>query len=317
MKITLLFFLIYTTSIYSQITGCTDSLAVNFNPNATINDGSCRYKKSKIKPETRFTLSDSIAETSGLVAFHQLFWTHNDDHDTTIYGLNKKGKIQSKIKLEKVKNTDWEDIAQDTSYLYIGDFGNNYRGNRTDLHILRIEKESFLARKPLIDTISFSYSNQVDFNIQKPNTSNFDCEAFVVTKDSIYLFSKEWTQNKTAIYTLPKKPAKYVAQIKKSLEVNGLITGATLIESKNTIVLCGYSKKLKPFVYLIYDTKNFNFSLANKRKIQLKLAFHQIESIASPDGKQFYLTNESFVKKPFFNTLQQIQTFDLGAFIKQ
>ena len=182
---------------------------------------------------------------------------------------------------------------------------------------MRIEKESFLARKPLIDTISFSYSNQVDFNIQKPNTSNFDCEAFVVTKDSIYLFSKEWTQNKTAIYTLPKKPGKYVAQIKKSLEVNGLITGATLIESKNTIVLCGYSKKLKPFVYLIYDTKNFNFSLANKRKIQLKLAFHQIESIASPDGKQFYLTNESFVKKPFFNTLQQIQTFDLSAFIKQ
>ena len=34
---------------YSQISGCTDPLSKNFNPKATINDGSCCYKKIKIK----------------------------------------------------------------------------------------------------------------------------------------------------------------------------------------------------------------------------------------------------------------------------
>jgi hypothetical protein len=148
-------------------------------------------------------LNDSLNETSGLIVFDSLFWTHNDDHDTTIYGMDSKGKIQKKIKLEKVNNNDWEEISQDSSYIYIGDFGNNFQGNRKNLHLLRIEKKSFLLNKPLIDTISFSYSNQTDFSIQKENSTNFDCEAFVVSQDSIYLFSKQWSEKKTSVYVLP------------------------------------------------------------------------------------------------------------------
>jgi hypothetical protein len=103
---------------------------------------------------------------------------------------------------------------------------------------------------------------------------------------------------------LPKSPGNYIAQLKENINVKGLITGATLIPSKNEIVLFGYSRKLKPFIYLLYDYKNYDFSTTNKRKIKLKLPFHQIESIATPDGKLFYLTNESFVRKPVFNVPQ-------------
>src|SRR4051812_19186089 len=185
MKEAILIFLLCNFS-YGQISGCTDPSSKNFNPKATINDGSCQYRTEKIKSFFSAKLSKSIVETSGLIAFDNLLWTHNDDTDTTIYGLDTLGEIKREIKLEKVTNDDWEEIAQDDSYIYVGDFGNNYRGNRKDLHILRIEKKSFLLNAPLIDTISFSYSDQTDFSKAKPSTTDFDCEAFVVSKDSIY-----------------------------------------------------------------------------------------------------------------------------------
>jgi hypothetical protein len=167
----------------------------------------------------------------------------------------------------------------------------------------------------VIDTISFSYSNQTDFSIQKQNTTDFDCEAFVVSKDSIYLFSKQWNSNKTSIYTVPKTSGKHIAQLKETLNVEGLVTGATLLPSGKGIVLCGYSKMLQPFLYLLYDYKNNDFSAGNKRKIKLSLPFYQIEGIATFDGKLFYLTNESFIKKPFANIPQQIHTFDLSSYL--
>jgi hypothetical protein len=316
MKKAILILLLSFTSAYSQISGCTDVLAKNFNPNATQNDGSCGYASVKIKPESSLKLNDSLIETSGLLTFNNLLWTHNDHYDTTIYGMDFNGKIQRKIKLKKAINTDWEEIAQDSSYLYIGDFGNNAQGNRRDLQILRIEKKSFLMSQPVIDTISFSYSDQTDLDLKKGNTTDYDCEAFVVSNDSIYLFTKQWTQSKSNIYVLSKKPGNHIAQFKTTLNVEGLITGATLLKNKKGIVLCGYTKTLQPFLYLIYDLKKYNFLTANQRRIKLSLPFHQIESITTADGKLFYLTNESFVRKPILNTTQQLHTVDLSLFLK-
>jgi hypothetical protein len=314
---TILLFLLVATGSYAQIFGCTDPLAKNFNTKATENNGSCEYAYAKVKAIFREKLSDSITETSGLVAFDDLLWTHNDDHDTVLYGLNTKGEIKKKIELKSLKNNDWEEISQDSLYLYIGDFGNNYKGNRQDLQILRIDKKSVLENVPIIDTIAFSYENQTEFNIQKANTTDFDCEAFVVLQDSIYLFTKQWTSEKTSVYSLPKNPGKHIAQLKETLNVQGLVTGATTIPNKKSIVLCGYSKTLQPFVYLLYDYKNNDFSAGNKRKIKIKLPFHQVEGIATEDGKIFYLTNEATVKKPFVNTTQQIHSIDLSPYLKE
>ena len=202
----LFFFLLSVFSIHAQISGCTDPVSKNYNSIATENDGSCVYKNLKLKPEYSVKLSDSINETSGLIVFDNLLWTHNDDHDKTIYGLDSLGKIKKKITLENVTNHDWEEISQDSTHIYIGDFGNNYSGNRTDLNILKIEKKSFLAQNPIIEKISFNYSDQTDLLAQKPNTTDFDCEAFIVSKDSIYLFSKQWKSSKTNIYVYPNNP---------------------------------------------------------------------------------------------------------------
>jgi hypothetical protein len=317
MKKAYLLFFLYAAASYAQNQGCTDRLAKNFNPKATENNGSCLYASAKEKVVFSKKINDSIKETSGLVAFENLLWTHNDDHDTTLYGLDTKGKINKKINLQGLKNNDWEEISQDSLYLYIGDFGNNYKGNRKDLRILRIEKKSVLLSTPAIDTIAFSYSNQTDFSIQKTNTTDFDCEAFVVLQNSIYLFTKQWMTEKTSVYCLPKNPGTHIAQLKETLNVQGLITGATVLPAKKGIVLCGYSKMLQPFVYLLYDYKNNNFSTGNQRKIKIALPFHQVEGIATEDGSLFYLTNEATVKKPFVNTLQQLHSVDLNPFLKE
>ncbi len=304
------------TLAIAQKQGCTDSLANNQKEDATINDGSCKYNSTTIKPNLVANLPTTLTESSGLIYFKGSLWSHNDDTDTNIYELNStSGEVLRKIKLPKVSNKDWEEISQDSTYIYIADTGNNYQGNSNDLHILRVSKTSFLQEKPSIDTISFSYSDQKEFQIQKPNTTDFDLEAFVISKDSIYLFSKQWKSRKTTLYVLPKVPGNYIAKAKGTLDVNGLITGATYNEAKKQVVLCGYSRYLKPFLYLLYDYPGHDFLEGNHREIKLQLSFHQVEGIAT-DGTFYYLTNEKFDFKSIIHIAPSLWKIDLSEFVK-
>jgi hypothetical protein len=314
-KTFLLLLLFSIVPAQAQISGCTDPLSKNYNPTATINDGSCNYTSVKIKPKYSVKLDAILKETSSLTQSDSLFWTSNDNTDKALYAINNKGVIQNKIQLKNATNTDWEEITQDNDYFYIGDFGNNAFGNRKDLHILRVEKQSFSQNNPKIDTLSFSYSNQTDFTKTKSNATNFDCEAFIVSGDNIYLFTKQWKEKRTSVYVIPKIPGKHVAQLKESYDVKGLITSATYLPEKKLLVLAGYSKFLSPFIYLFYDYNNSGFFSGNKRKINIALRFHQMEGISTQDGLHYYLTNENFARKPIINVPQKLHQFDLSSFL--
>jgi hypothetical protein len=80
--------------MHSQIMGCTDPLSKNFNSSATVNDGSCTYRSAKVRVKYSIQLPATLHETSGLVLNDNLFWTTNDDTDTTIYGVDTTGVIQ-------------------------------------------------------------------------------------------------------------------------------------------------------------------------------------------------------------------------------
>lgn len=293
--------------------GCTDELAKNFDSKATENDGSCKYKKLKIKEFKSVVLSDTLHETSGLIEWENQLYTHNDDTDLHLYQLNKEGVILKSILLTGIKNKDCEDLTQDEKYIYLGDFGNNAKGNRTDLTIYKIAKEA-LFESPKIETITFTYPNQTDFSKQNKNSTNFDCEAMIATDNELLLFTKQWHSKQTTVYRLTKSNGIHTAEILATLNVKGLITGATYYPEKNLIALCGYSKKLKPFIYLIFDLNNLDFQKANQRKIQLKLPFHQVEAISTINGVDFYLTNERFSQKIIGTIEQQFHHFSLDFF---
>jgi hypothetical protein len=165
---------------------------------------------------------------------------------------------------------------------------------------------------PKLDTIIFSYSNQTNFDSPGAHKTNFDCEAMIVNSDSIYLFTKQWTANKTSIYSLSKTPGTQVAKLISTFNVQGLITGASFVENKQIIALTGYSVLLQPFIYLLYDFKGTDFFGGNKRKIPLSLMFHQVEAITSTDGYKYYISNESFARQPYFSTVQKLHTLDLS-----
>lgn len=308
--------LLGTISGYAQISGCTDLQATNYNPKATINNGSCVYKDTIVAPTSSIDLPDKLQETSGLLLWDSALITLNDSNDTTLYSINPEtGEIIQEFDLKGTTNKDWEEITQDKNFIYIGDFGNNLSGNRTDLKILRVSKNSLLDHKPKIDTINFSYEDQTDFTVKSDNQTDYDCEAFFAAGDSLYLVTKQWVSQQSAIYTLPKTPGTYEASLKTSLDVNGLTTGATLLPDKRLLVLSGYSTSLEPFIYLVYDYKNLDFNNANKRKLRLDLPFTQVEGITTPDGLEYYLSNEHFSKPPFVNSPQRLHRFNLDAYL--
>jgi hypothetical protein len=310
-----LLFLVFTPNLKAQTYGCTDPKAANYNSSSSYNDGSCIYNLDTISPTSSFNLDTILSETSGLIKWNNQIWTHNDSGgDTNLYALDTlNGSIIRSLPLNGISNTDWEEISQDSSFIYIGDFGNNQNGVRSDLKILRVSKNSILTNSPLIETINFTYSNQTNFTALAANTTDFDCEAFLVSKDSIYLFTKQWSNRQTSTYALPKNPGTHIAKLQSTMDVQGLITGSVYIESKKLVVLSGYSTLLQPFIYLLYDFQDSRYFSGNKRKIIISLAFHQVEGITTANGLKYYISNEYL---PQLNILQKLHILDLSTFLE-
>jgi len=304
-----------TSSLYAQVPGCTDPLATNFSVSATQNDGSCIYAPTTVMPQLTLPLDTLVLETSGIIFWNNSLWTHNDNFDSHIYAIDTiDGSILS-TQLLNALNVDWEEISQDSNYVYVGDVGNNVTGNRTDLKIFRIEKSSILNGTPVIDTILFNYSDQVNFSNAGLNNTDYDCEAFIVSSDSIYLFTKQWLNHGTSVYVLPKTPGMHSAILRESFNIQGLITGATFLEDKKLIALCGYSTLLQPFVYLLYDYDSNGFFSGNKRKIEVTLSLHQVEGIATSNGLKYYLTNDIFAPGGNIITPQKFHILDLSPYV--
>lgn len=300
--------------IHSQM-GCTDTLANNFDSEAIQNDGSCTYNAVLVPVTHTFPLDDVLSETSGLIYWNDMLWTHNDSDDTILYKLNPEtGAISGNISLEPQENIDWEAISQDEDYVYVGDFGNNANGNRTDLKIIRVSKVSILNGFPEMDIINFTYEGQKEFTPKGPNNTNYDCEAFIITDDGIFLFTKEWISNETRVYKLPKMPGAYEAKVQAKYNIEGLVTGAVYKKEERIIALSGYNRFLQPFVFILYDFTGDDFFGANKRKLDIDLPFYQVEAITTQDGLNYFISNEKFDKT---GTVQQLHTLDLSPYLEE
>lgn len=247
-------------------------------------------------------LSDNISESSGLIILDGRFITHNDSGgEAALYEIDTlSGNIARTVTVSGVENTDWEDIAFDDSYIYVGDFGNN-AGNRTDLRIQRIEISDYLntpTDEVTAETIYFSYIDQTDFS-DATFTTNFDAEAMIVHNEVVFIFTKNWGNQQTNIYQVPAEPGTHSAINTGSINAQGLITAANFNPQNGHLVLLGYSFLLQPF---IIDVSNFElgeFDSTSKINFTLPQGYSgQTEAIAQVIDTYYITSEASFTGSP-------------------
>ena len=255
-------------------------------------------------PEGAVELPKKIRETSGLASSNNQFLTFNDSGGkAALYAISKTGTGLTKHKIKGAVNRDWEDIAQDSSYFYIADIGNNF-GNRKDLTIYIVELNFVLK-----DSIKISYTTQDKFNKRKKHP--FDAEAIMVYRDSLLLFSKNRKSHKTQLYVLPKTAGEYVLSQRKTFDVNALITGGDFDPNTNKIVLTGY---LPDYTQYIFKAENFSLEQLEEiefERYQLPYENAQVEATKILADGSVWISSEGedinvpFMSKIDFNQLSQ------------
>lgn len=283
------------TSAWGQ-TGCNDSIANNFNPHAKINDGSCLYDPVIMKAQVIINeLSYAVAETSGIIWYRNAIWTHNDsDGEPAIYKMDSEdGRLLQTIHIKDAINIDYEDIAQDKEFIYLGDFGNNY-GNRKDLCIYKIRKSDIPEegdREVSAEKITFAYKDQVSFD-HKNRKNDHDCEAIVSLGDHLYIFSKNWINGETKSYKVPKTAGNYLLEIHQSFNVRGLITAADYNEMADALILIGY-ENFVPFLWVLWDFKHDDFFGGHKKRVDFAdIQGAQTEAVCFKTPNEILMTCE-------------------------
>ena len=277
--------------------GCSDPRATNYDPAATRNDGSCQYPVTGAALPPLAPLSAELNESSGLQVAGGGLWSHNDSGNAPVlFRVDPaSGRTVQRVRLRNAANVDWEDLAADATYLYVGDFGNN-SGTRRDLRILRVALTDLgpAADSARAQVIAFRYPDQTDFT-SRLNHHNFDCEALFFARDSLHLFTKNWADFQTRYYTVPAAPGSYVAHLKATFDVNGLVTAADLNPAGTVAALLGYDPRNgAAFAWLLSDFKNTAFFGGNRRRIELPgvLRVGQVEGLAFAGRDQLFISNE-------------------------
>lgn len=223
-----------------------------------------KFANQPLVPLTYIEKLDSLLnEDSGIIYWKNMLWSFNDSGGKNqVYGCDARtGKIIITLQLNNVCNTDWEDIAQDENYIYIGETGNNF-GSRLDLQIFMLNKKEISSapyQEVDVSRINFRYADQTIFG-QGLKMHNFDCEALFAFNDSLYLFTKNWVDYKTKAYVMPAIEGDYILTPIDSFNVQGLITGADINEN-GEFALIGY-QDYKSFAWTFQKTKNRLFDHA-------------------------------------------------------
>lgn len=148
-------------------------------------------------------------ETSGLAASRRapdLLWTHNDSKGPPVLtAIGTDGRRRGTLRIQGVKNTDWEDIASfvldGRPWLLVADTGDN-NGKRKDCSLLVVaepDPTALSAEMELTATVAWRIP------VSYPDSPH-DCEAVAVDprEEKVFLFTKRTAP--PAVYSLPLRP---------------------------------------------------------------------------------------------------------------
>jgi hypothetical protein len=321
---------------HSQVYGCKDPAANNYNPSATVNDGSCTYNTTSYTPPIEVDpISNVLVESSGLQWAGNSLWSFNDGGGAAaIYRIDTASNaLLQTVNLGGASNVDWEDITFDGTYFYVGDFGNNANGARTDLKIYKFPLSAIpdyatnaTVTIPVgqIEVINFTYSDQTQPPVATGgNNTKYDCEAMIVDGGKIHLFTKNWIDVNTTHYVINSTAAgTYVATPLETLATGYLVTAADKAPGANVIVLLGYQVTGfgNHFMHLLSDYSSGLYFNGNKRRIDLPTAgeMGQAEGITFRNDTYGYISNEYFTRTSggFTITVQQkLRSFNTTSFV--
>ena len=239
-------------------------------------------------------LPELVKETSGLILLNNKLVTINDSgNEAILYEIDPSdGQLLAEVEVGQAINGDWEGLAKDQEFIYVADIGNN-DGDRQDLRIYRIPLSEYLQGNSTVsaDSVLFSYQDQTSF-VSTP-LSNFDAEALISYGDSLYIFTKNWADQHTNIYSLPKTTGSFVAKRVGRINTEGLVTGAVYNPNTDEIMLIGYSFQSAFMVRLWnFEAGNFDQGEITRYPLNLQGSF-QVEAIEIVDETDYYITSES------------------------
>ncbi len=276
--------------------GCTDAKAINYDAKAKKDNSSCMFSDYKLQPQSITNLDVILKESSGLLNTHDAIWSFGDSgNKNEIYSIDtNNGSIKATVTLTGATNIDFEDIAQDSSYIYVGDFGNN-NGNRQNLVIYKVPKKTTwnVSNNIVPEMIYFKYPDQTNFS-SNANT-DFDCESIIIQNGSAYIFTKDHTDQFTRLYKLPTTPGTYTAELITSFNAKGLITGADISDDGSKIALTGYNPSSDlAFVWVLYNFNGNQFFSGNNRLINIgsRSVVGQVEGVCFINNTMLYISNE-------------------------
>ncbi len=209
-------------------------------------------------PKKLATIADeNVDESSGLAASHLtsgVYWTHNDSGGGPyIYAFDISGAHRGVWRVTGASARDWEDIAvgpgpkANTSYLYIGDIGNN-SGKRAGIVVYRVPEPAVkpgdvasTKKKPLAtepaETIRFNYPDQghdAEALLVHPLTGR----VYIVTKttfSSPEVYAGDVPADTSNVTTLTR-----LGTLDLPSFFGGIITGGSISPDGQRVALCDY-----------------------------------------------------------------------------
>ncbi len=178
-------------------------------PKPPVLDAACAHTLVASTPGA--IASDALDETSGIAASRRVdgvWWVHNDSGDSArVFAVSSTGQTLGEYALSGATAVDWEDIAagpgpvSGTSYLYVGDIGDN-TSSRSTVQVYRVPE-------PLVDPANPLGAPQTlggvaTLDLRYPDGAH-DAEALLVdpVNGDLYIATKDLAGGVARVYRAP------------------------------------------------------------------------------------------------------------------
>lgn len=257
------------------------------------------FSENRLVPEKVKRIGDldpRLRETSGLELLNDSLISFNDSGgEPAIYIFHPEYPENLRtVNLKPADNIDWEDIATDSLWLYIGDFGNN-SGQRDTLIIYRIFLQDIVSGKNDLTPEQISFNYQEKKPEHKTFRNPFDCESMFVYRDTIWIFTKNWTDRSSWVYHMPAEPGHYSLSVYQKLNPDILITAADFYPDKSILFLSGY-RNFRPFLVNYYKS-GMSYSLNSVTRFRLKRGLQTEGIVYDPHSETLYISHEKSSRK--------------------